>query len=155
MISYSWCLLYISFPFLNVISVKTIRIILIYMCITLLKEGHRGRDHEVVGFTTTYAISAYHHRCCKFESRPGWGVQHYVIKVCPWLATGRWFSSSPPVFSANKTDRHDITEILLKVTLNTIKQTNKHFTQVETSDFSVHGNCLINPVSSDILICVY
>jgi len=26
----------------------------------------------------------------------------------------------------NKTDRYDITEILLKVALNTIKQTNKH-----------------------------
>jgi hypothetical protein len=35
-------------------------------------------DHMVVGFTTTSAISAYHH--CKFESRSGWGVQHYVIK---------------------------------------------------------------------------
>ena len=23
--------------------------------------GHHGRDHMVVGFTTTYAISAYHH----------------------------------------------------------------------------------------------
>jgi hypothetical protein len=23
--------------------------------------GHRGRDHMVVGFTTTYAISDYHH----------------------------------------------------------------------------------------------
>jgi len=30
-----------------------------------------------------------------------------------------------PVSSTNKTERHDITEILLKVTLNTIKQTNK------------------------------
>jgi len=30
-----------------------------------------------------------------------------------------------PVSSTNKTDRHDITEILLKVVLNTIKQTNK------------------------------
>jgi hypothetical protein len=29
-----------------------------------------------------------------------------------------------PVPSTNKTDRHDITEILLKVALNTIKQTN-------------------------------
>jgi hypothetical protein len=28
-----------------------------------------------------------------------------------------------PVSSTNKTDRHDITEILLKVALNTIKQT--------------------------------
>jgi len=23
--------------------------------------GHRGHDHMVVGFTTTYAISTYHH----------------------------------------------------------------------------------------------
>ena len=46
-------------------------------------------------------------------------------KVCQWLATGRWFSLGPPVSSTNKTDRHDLTEILLKVTLNTIKQTNK------------------------------
>jgi hypothetical protein len=46
-------------------------------------------------------------------------------KVCQWLATVRWFSLSPPVSSTNKTDRHDITEILLKVALDTIKQTNK------------------------------
>jgi hypothetical protein len=31
-------------------------------------------------------------------------------KVCQWLSTGRWFSST------NKTDHHDIIEILLKVT---------------------------------------
>jgi len=24
-------------------------------------RGHRGRDHMVVGFSTTYAISAYRH----------------------------------------------------------------------------------------------
>ena len=35
-------------------------------------------------------------------------------KVC------QWFSSGIPVFSSNKTDRHDINEILLKVALNTI-----------------------------------
>jgi hypothetical protein len=33
---------------------------------------------------------------------------------------GLWFS---PVSSTNKTDHHDITEILLKVALNTIKLT--------------------------------
>ena len=43
-------------------------------------------------------------------------------KDCRWLATVRLFS---PVSSTNKTDRHDITEILLKVALNTIKKTNK------------------------------
>jgi hypothetical protein len=39
--------------------------------------------------------------------------------------TGWWFSPGSSVSSTNKTDRHDITEILLKVVvLNTIKQTN-------------------------------
>jgi hypothetical protein len=32
--------------------------------------------------------------------------------------------AGPPVFSTNNTDHHDITEILLKVAKNTIKQTN-------------------------------
>jgi hypothetical protein len=41
------------------------------------------------------------------------------------IATDGWFSSFPPVSSTNKTDRHDITAILLKVTLNTIKQASK------------------------------
>jgi hypothetical protein len=36
------------------------------------------------------------------------------------LATGGWFSPCTPVSSTNKTDRHDITGILLKVTLSTI-----------------------------------
>ena len=31
---------------------------------------------------------------------------------------GRWFSPSTPVSSTNKTDRHDITEILLKIQIN-------------------------------------
>ena len=50
-----------------------------------------------------------------------YSIHNYVIKVCQWLATDRWFSSlCTPVSSINKTDRHDITEILLKVVLNTI-----------------------------------
>ena len=36
------------------------------------------------------------------------------------IAADRWFSPDIPVSSTNKTDRHDITEILLKVALNTI-----------------------------------
>jgi hypothetical protein len=35
--------------------------------------------------------------------------------------------SNPPIFSIYKTDRHDITEILLKVTIHTIKQTNNQY----------------------------
>ena len=33
--------------------------------------------------------------------------------------TGRWFSPNTPVSSTNKTDRHDIAEILLKLALDT------------------------------------
>ena len=36
-------------------------------------------------------------------------------------------SSGSPVSSTNKTDRHDINEVLLKVALNTIKQTNNQY----------------------------
>ena len=43
-------------------------------------------------------------------------------KACHWLATGWWFSAGTSVSSTNKTNHHDITEILLKVALNTIKQ---------------------------------
>jgi len=34
-------------------------------------RGRRGRDRMVVRSTTTCAITAYHHRCCEFESRSG------------------------------------------------------------------------------------
>ena len=51
-------------------------------------------------------------------------------KVCQWL---------PPVSSTNKTDRHDIAEILLKVALKTIKPTNK-FDSSNNSLNSSHVN---------------
>jgi hypothetical protein len=37
------------------------------------------------------------------------------------LQAGQWFSQGSPVSSTTKTDRHNITEILLKVALNTIQ----------------------------------
>jgi hypothetical protein len=46
-------------------------------------------------------------------------------KVYQLLAHGRWFSPSTPPSSTTNTRRHDMVEILLKVALNTIKQTNK------------------------------
>ena len=55
-----------------------------------------------------------------------YSLQHYVIithKGGQWLATGRWFSLRTLVSSTNKTYCHDITEILLKVALNTITLT--------------------------------
>ena len=39
------------------------------------------------------------------------------------VSSNLMFSPGPPVSSTDKTDRHDIAEILLKVALNAIKQT--------------------------------
>jgi hypothetical protein len=50
-------------------------------------------------------------------------IQHYVIKFVSDFAVGRWFCPGTTVSSTNKTDHHDITEILLKVAINTIKVT--------------------------------
>jgi hypothetical protein len=46
-----------------------------------------------------------------------------VIKFVSGLRQVGGFSAGTLVSSTNKTDRHDITEQLLKVALNTIKQT--------------------------------
>jgi hypothetical protein len=43
-------------------------------------------------------------------------------KVCQWLAASWWFYPGTPVSFTNKTD-HDISEILLKLALNTLTLT--------------------------------
>jgi hypothetical protein len=47
-------------------------------------------------------------------------VSHNRVVLKSNLATGQWFSPGTPVSYTNKTDRHNITEILMKVALNTI-----------------------------------
>ena len=54
--------------------------------------------------------------------------------VCQWRATGRWFYLGTPVSSINKIDRHDITEMLLKV--------------------AAKNTLALNPKSPDILLYV-
>ena len=49
-----------------------------------------------------------------------YSMQHYVIKFVSDLRQVGGFSPSTTVSSSNKTDRHDITEILMKVALKTI-----------------------------------
>ena len=77
----------------------------------------------VVAFITTYAIDAYYHERCDFESRSSevHSIQHNVIKC---VSDVRMLVVSPasPVPSS-KTDRHDIAEILLKGALNSITLT--------------------------------
>ena len=80
----------------------------------LSSRGRHGRDCMIVGFTTC-AISATN----IVRSNPAQAkcTRYNIIcdKICQLLATGQWFSS---VSSTNKTDCHNITEILLKVALN-------------------------------------
>ena len=50
-------------------------------CIWRLMKSHCD-SHSLLYLIskTTYAISAYHHWCCGFDSRSGRGVHYYVIK---------------------------------------------------------------------------
>jgi hypothetical protein len=79
-------------------------------------------DHNIAGFITTYAISCLWPLTLwgRIQLRRGVLDTTLCEKVCQWLATGRWFSAGPPFSSTNKTERHDITEILLNVASNTI-----------------------------------
>jgi hypothetical protein len=112
--------------------------------------GHRGHDRMVVGFTSTYAISAYHHWSCEFESRSGRSVEHFVITFVSdlWQIGGflRVLRFPPPI-----TLTAPITEILLKVALNTIKQqTNKQIpgpayrNRISTTNSLVSSTCRTN-----------
>ena len=89
-------------------------------------RGWCGCDRMVVGFRTTLICN----QCLSplmLWVRITIRVRCTTLgdKVCLWLGTGRWISPSPMVSSTYKTDRHDTctTEILLKMVLNTIKQT--------------------------------
>jgi hypothetical protein len=48
-------------------------------------------------------------------------------KVCQGLSTDQWFSPGTQVSSTNKTDCQDITEIWLKVALNTITHSSIYY----------------------------
>ena len=67
-----------------------------------------------------------------------YSIQHYVIKFVSNLRQISGFFLSTSVSSTNKTDSHDITEILLKVALNTINQTKPQ----EQSLYSAINFCL-------------
>ena len=89
-------------------------------------------------------------------------IQYYVLKVCQWLVAGGWVSLYTLVSSYNKTDTHNIAEILLKVALNTTSITHLQifiYILVEDWDYIVCcGNikiymraiCVINYRSCDI-----
>jgi len=76
--------------------------LMLWVRISARAKGRSGRDRMVVGFTTTYAISAYHHLRCELESWSGRDVQpFYVIKfVSGWRQVGsflRVIRFPPPI----------------------------------------------------------
>jgi len=44
-------------------------------------RGRRGRNRVIVGFTTTYAINAYHHWCCDFKSWSKYKINNYCLLI--------------------------------------------------------------------------
>jgi hypothetical protein len=68
----------------------------------VMRDGQSGDER----YTTSVLFP---HRCM-------YSVQLYVIKFVSGFTSGTFVSST------NKTDHHDITEVLLKVALNTINQ---------------------------------
>ena len=73
----------------------------------------RSRDGMAVGFTSTY-VFPLRTRC-----------RTSCDKVGRWHVAGRWFPPGTPAFSPNKTDGHDMAEIL-KVALIAIKPKSLH-----------------------------
>jgi hypothetical protein len=51
--------------------------------------------------------------CLKISKHKGALDTTWCHQVYQWLVTGRWFSTGTPISSTNKTDSHDILEILL------------------------------------------
>ena len=79
----------------------------------------------------SYGSCIYNYMCNQYLSPLTlWGrILLYITlhdKICQWLETGRSFLTDTPVSRTNETDRHDITEILLKVALNSINLSLNH-----------------------------
>ena len=54
------------------------------MMFTLNSKVSRGRDRKVREFTTTYAISHYHHEMCEFKYRSWRGVLYAIFGDKDW-----------------------------------------------------------------------
>jgi hypothetical protein len=87
------------------------------MYISHLTGGRRNRDRMDLQLHAQSVHITIQNR--KFETGSGRGVLDTTLcdKVCQCIATRKLLSKGTPVFSTNKTNRHDITEILLKEAL--------------------------------------
>ena len=84
------------------------------IALTIFKHRRLLQDFSIDYITAKPPDCSCHHSPFKCS---GWGALNTTLceTVCWWFSPG-----TPPISSTNKTDHHDITEILLKVMLNTI-----------------------------------
>jgi hypothetical protein len=119
---------YTTFNNISVISWRSVLLV--------EETGEPGENHRPVANhwqTLSYCSWFYNYLCNQCLSpltlwirillRQGVLDTTLCDKHCQWLEAGRWFSPVTPVSSTNKTDRHYITEMLLKMALNIISQT--------------------------------
>jgi hypothetical protein len=72
--------------------------------------------------------------CTRIPLRRGVLDTTLCDKVCQWFTAGRWFFLGSPVSFTNKTDRHEIIEIMLKVELNTMNvKLNLNISYIDTN----------------------
>jgi hypothetical protein len=93
-------------------------------------NGTLSQEKKGLSWSWSYGSWNYNHlwnRCLRSYKVVSLNLFHATLcdKVGQWLAVGWWFSPGTPVSSTNRTDCHDITEILLKVALNIINQPTK------------------------------
>jgi len=106
-------------------------------------EGPSWRDRTVVGFTTTCAISAYHH-WCEFKSRSGRGVQDYMIKfVSDLRQVGGflWILQFPPPIKLTATIYWNIVESGIKHHQTSIKH---NYSEMFISKYFRFSFCRLN-----------
>ena len=81
---------------------------------------HNEWDVDLMDTTQSYsAVFASATKRCTSPLKIVWSYNVLWLKS-RWLVADQLFLPGTPVFSTNKTDRHDIIEILLKVAFNTI-----------------------------------
>ena len=102
---------------------------------------------EIVGLKTDYAISAYHTERYEFESRSGKvnTIQYYVKTfVSDLLQVSVFFRVSCFLYPTHNADREDVTEKMLKVSLNTINQQDKivECDNIDTPNTQIHDRKL-------------
>ena len=106
-------------------------LIFLFACLSLYcyVTARRGHARMVVGFTTTYAISAYHHWCLWVWNSIRTRCTTLCDEICQWLATGLLFSSGPPFPPPIKQWWSTIAPLSSKGTITSHRQTHAN-TQV-------------------------